>query len=318
MDGPARLADLVRRLGGDLYDGGRRALVPGPGHGPRDRSVSLWANGDRILVHSFAGDDWLAVRRHLWRAGGGLGGSGGAAVEPAASSRPERLAVARTLWDTARPIAGALAERYARRRRIRRPLLAALRFHPAVPAAVYAGAGRRRPALLAAVRDAEGCLCAVEVTYLAADATAAAVRTPRKTVGSLPAGAAVRLDPAAETLAVAEGVFTALSAGAAFGLPVWALLSVGNLRRWRPPPGVRRLVIAADRGGPGESGAAALARAVRELGLAAVVRLPPMPFEDWNAWAAAQPEEGGEDGDGAGAPKGGEDPRPAQEPDPHD
>jgi len=316
MSAASRLRELVRRLGGDLYDGGRRAVVPGPGHGARDRSLSLWANDERLLVHSFAGDDWPAVRRHL-RAAGEIGVGGGESAAAVAPSRPERLAAARTLWDTARPIPGTLAERHARRRGVGRPLPAALRFHPAVPAAVYAGAGRRRPALLAAVRDAEGGLCAVEVTYLAADGRAAAVRTPRKTVGGLPPGAAVRLDPAGEALAVAEGVFTALSAGAALGLPVWALLSVGNLRRWRPPPGVRRLVIAADRGGPGEAGAAVLARAARELGLAVAVRLPPAQFEDWNAWAAAQPERG-EGGEGPGAPKGGEDPRPAREPDLHD
>jgi hypothetical protein len=109
---------------------------------------------------------------------------------------------------------------------------------------------------------------------------------------------------------VAEGVFTALSASSAFGLPVWALLSVGNLRRWTPPAGVRRLVIGADRGGPGEAGAAVLAQVARDLGLTVAVRLPPAPFEDWNAWEAAQPGPGGGSGDGAGAPEGGEDPSP--------
>jgi hypothetical protein len=303
------LRDLVRRIGGDLYDGGRRAVVPGPGHGARDRSLSLLVSGDRLVAHSFAGDPWAAIRRYLEAQGGVLGEGAG---DAAASSRPERLAAASALWDTAQPIKGSLAERHARRRSIERSLPNCLRFHPAAPSAVYANAGRRRPALLAGVRDAADALCAVEVTYLAPDGAAAAMRLPRKTVGSLPLGAAVRLDPAGDCLAVAEGVFTALSAGAALGLPVWALLSVGNLRRWAPPPGVKRLVIAADRGRPGEAGAAALAQTARGLGLGVAVRRPPGAFEDWNAWAAAQPGGGGER-DRAGAPKGEEDPRPARE-----
>jgi len=35
------LREIVRVLGGDLYDGGRRANVPAPKHSRADRSVSL-------------------------------------------------------------------------------------------------------------------------------------------------------------------------------------------------------------------------------------------------------------------------------------
>ena len=61
----AGFAALVRSLGGDLYAGGSRALVPGPGHGPADRSVSLLLSRGRVVAHSFAGDDWRSVRAAL-------------------------------------------------------------------------------------------------------------------------------------------------------------------------------------------------------------------------------------------------------------
>ena len=35
------LRTIVQALGGELYDGGRRANIPAPGHSAADRSVSL-------------------------------------------------------------------------------------------------------------------------------------------------------------------------------------------------------------------------------------------------------------------------------------
>ncbi len=284
------LAAIVRRLGGDLYDAGRRALVPGPGHGAADRSLSLRLSGGRLLAHSFAGDPWRDVREHLY----GKGVAAPAQARPAGDSetgpsRPERLAAARALWDTAKPVAGTPAETHAQRRAVWRPLPPALRFHPAVPSAVYAGAGRRRPAMLAAIHDPSGRLAGVEVTYLTAGGEVAeGVR--RKTVGGRPRGAAVRLDSAARTMLVAEGVFSALSASEAFGLPAWALLAVENLKVWTPPPQARRVVIAADRGAAGEAGALSLRARFIRLGLTAEICWPPAPQGDWNERAQAAAE----------------------------
>jgi putative DNA primase/helicase len=311
VTGQAGLAGIVRVLGGDLYERGRRAVVPGPGHSRADRSVSLLLVGDRVVVHSFAGDDWRQVLKDLRTRGlvdvrGRLAGNGSATLEASAPSRPERIAVALTLWETARPIDGALSALHLQRRGVGRTAPDALRHHPAVPAAVYAGRGLRRPALLAAVRDHSGDLCAVELTYLAPDGAAASITLPRKTVGCAPAGCAVRLDPPGETLLVGEGVFSCLSASEALGLPVWALRSVGSFGRWAPPAGVRRVVIAADRGRVGEAAALALARRLRGMGLAAFVRWPPAGFADWNeaapGWAAAPGGRGkaGEGGPGPG------------------
>jgi hypothetical protein len=307
------LAEIVGVLGGDLYDRGRRAVVPGPGHSRADRSVSLLLVGDRVVVHSFAGDSWSQVLDDLKARGlvddaGRLAG-GGSASPDTPPSRPERIAVARTLWDTARPIAGTLSALHLQRRGVGRAAPDALRHHPAVPAAVYADRGLRRPALLAAVRDAAGDLCGVELTYLAPSGLAAAMALPRKTVGCAPGGCAVRLDPAGETLLVGEGVFSCLSASEALGLPAWALRSVGNFARWAPPAGVRRVVIAGDRGRVGEAAALALACRLRRLGLEACVRWPPAGYADWNE-AAPGPSGavGGRGKAGEGGPGSGDRP----------
>lgn len=55
------LSHIVKALGGELYDGGRRANIPAPGHSSADRSVSLLLEDDRVVVHTFGDGDWKAV-----------------------------------------------------------------------------------------------------------------------------------------------------------------------------------------------------------------------------------------------------------------
>ena len=136
------LRAIVRALGGELYDGGRRANVPAPGHSPRDRSVSLLWTGERVIAHGFGGADWRAVLDDL-RARGLLDRPGGGALVEAAPPRPPagaRSAAAAALWEGGRPLPGTLAERHLRLRGVASPESLALRHHPAVPAAVYASA----------------------------------------------------------------------------------------------------------------------------------------------------------------------------------
>jgi len=296
------LRRLVAALGGDLYAGGARANVPAPGHSPADRSVSLRLVGDRVLIHGFGAADWRAVRDQLHglglvdRAGRLTPGAGGRAGRRCAPEpgpdRAARLATARRLWDEAVPIGPAsLSARHLAVRAIGLDpgSIEALRHHPAAPVSVYREGPTRRPALLAAIRDPAGGLTAVELVYLApGGGPDRRLRLPRKTVGALPPGSAVRLWPVAHTLVVGEGVMSVLSACQTLGQAGWALLSARNLAAWTPPPAVRRVVIAADRGGPGEAAAATLAARVRALRLTASIRLPPGGCEDWNAHAVAQ------------------------------
>jgi hypothetical protein len=289
---------IVAALGGDLYQGGRRANVPAPGHSAADRSVSLLASGDRLVIHSFGAADWRAVRDHL--ADLGLIDADGriAAVErshrPSSASRPDhqaRVATARRLWDGAVPLArGSLSHRYLIGRSVGLDPagVSDLRHHPGVPVSVFTSGGPTRPALVARVTDGEGRHTAVELAYLDPNGRRAdRLRMPRKTVGVVPPGSAVRLSPPARDMLVGEGVLTVLSAMERLGRPGWALMSAHNLSAWVPPPGVGRVLIAADRGAVGERAAACLRSRLRDRGLVVSVALPPEPFEDWNAAAAA-------------------------------
>ena len=58
------LRAIARLLGGEICGG--QALVPGPGHSPRDRSLSIRLSPSAppggSIVHSHAGDDWQVCR----------------------------------------------------------------------------------------------------------------------------------------------------------------------------------------------------------------------------------------------------------------
>ncbi|MNQ46422.1 hypothetical protein D3C85_602360 [compost metagenome] len=301
---PSRsLSDIVVALGGELHHGGRSANVAAPGHSAADRSVSLLLDGDRLVIHGFGSTDWRDVRAHLHGlglidAGGRLtGATASTGSDRAAQQRPPprvRIAAAQALWAEALPLAeGDLCYRYFRLRGVRlRSAPGDLRRHPAAPVSVFRPNSLTCPALIAAIRTRDDAISAVEIAYLDPDGRAARrLRLPRKTVGSAPAGVAVRLSPPQAGMVVGEGIVTTLSAMARFDLPGWALLSAGNLARWSAPPGVQRVLITGDRGRAGEAAASELGRRLRANGVAAEVRLPPAPFGDWNEVATAEGEE---------------------------
>ncbi|UPT61520.1 MAG: toprim domain-containing protein [Hyphomonadaceae bacterium JAD_PAG50586_4] len=291
----SRLKRIVDAMGGQLMDGGRRALVRGPGHGPGDRSVSLLETEDgRVLIHCFSPrDDWRAVRDEL--ADLGLLDEDGehhpnaapvAHVRALGTPDEDRRARVMRLWDESAPIPGAIAERYLRAREIEGELPGpdVLRFHPRMTSL---DDRERRPALVAALVDADAVLQGIQVTLLSAHgATKAPVATPRRTIGRL-MGNYVRVDAPSDTLVVAEGLETALSARRALGAGAWAFLSAENLAQFEPPRVIDRLIIAADRDEAGLFAAERLrARAIKTITVE--IALPPEGFADWNDWARAR------------------------------
>jgi putative DNA primase/helicase len=295
------LAAIAAALGGECYEGGRRASAPAPGHSKADRSVSLRLAGDRVLVHVFSGGDWREIlddlrgrgliddQNRLTGRGGGVwfGGGRGALADETLSDRARRAA-ARALWYSACAVDGTPSERHARLRAICGPLPGpeALRHRSDTPTSLYRPGRHSRPALLAAIIDPLDELVGVEVAFLAPNgAKATGLRAPRRTIGRLRPGSAVRLAPAARRMLVGEGVFTTLAAMERFKRPGWALLSTGNLRRWTPPAGVQDVLIAGDRGQDGERSAWLLRDRLVALGLKVRVCLPAAPDDDWNARA---------------------------------
>ena len=100
----------------------------------------------------------------------------------------------------------------------------------------------------------------------------------------LTAKAAIRLVPAGETLGIAEGIETALSASALFGVPCWAAMSAGMLAAWEPPPEARRIIIFGDNDANyvGQASEYALARRLRSDERVVEVQIPAEAGSDWN------------------------------------
>jgi putative DNA primase/helicase len=143
------------------------------------------------------------------------------------------------------------------------------------------------PAMVAKVSDRDGRGVNLHRTYLTHAGTKAPVPVPRKVMaGGLPDGCAVRLLPViGNTLGIAEGIETALSAAQIHSIPVWAALNANRLEVWSPPPGVTRVVIFGDNDENfvGQRASYTLAaRLKREHGYTVEVEIPDRAGWDWN------------------------------------
>jgi hypothetical protein len=288
------LREIAQRLGGDIYQGGRAAAVPGPGHSKQDRSLSLRIaeDGRRLLWHSFAGDQADQVRKHLGLEAGELSRETDAErrrrEDADRRERQRKRAFCSTLWRETSPAAGTLVETYLAGRGLHGPIPATVRFHRRgqlhYPWNIEAGDVRTWPAMVALVQHANGTPCGLHLTALKSNGSGKAdLRAPRRMLGDV-AGGAVRLAPigADQVLAVAEGVETALAFHKLTGTPTWAALSAGGLRAFVPPPGLQRLIIAADADDNGEGLTAARALAERARSRVEVVICPAPAGTDWN------------------------------------
>jgi putative DNA primase/helicase len=150
------------------------------------------------------------------------------------------------------------------------------------------------PAMIALVVGLDGKPVTLHRTYLTPDGDKAPVN-PRgmmpHTFERLPEGSSVRLAEHGDTLGVAEGIETALSASARFGIPVWSTVNAGLLKQWRAPAGLRRVVIFGDndKTGTGQAAAWELKRrlTVVEKIPEVEVEIYPVPGGDWNDPLAA-------------------------------
>jgi len=199
----------------------------------------------------------------------------------------DRIAKARRvndIWASARPLQpNDEVERYLGSRGLRTPGMG-LRYSPICP--YFDDDGRKSDdltAMVARVDDGGGQLCAVHRTYLRAGRKAA-VAKPKKVLGELPPGAAIRLAQSEPHLAVAEGIETALAAFAMSGIPCWSLVSAGGIERFDPPAGVSAITVFADNDASyaGQKAAYILAERMARKGIVCDVRMPDRIGEDWN------------------------------------
>jgi phage/plasmid primase-like uncharacterized protein len=228
---------------------------------------------------------------------------------PAAQPEPERDAdgearreAALRLFLRAEPeLRGTPADAYLKGRGIdlaelgRQPRC--LRF---VPGLMNQESGRSWPAMVAAINDQAGAHVATHRTWLGQDEAGqwrkAPLRDPKMTLGRY-AGGTVRLwrgasgqpmaaAPAGETVALAEGIETALSVVlAAPEMRTLCAVSLANLARVILPPSMTTVLICADNDGDNPAAAKALQRAVAHFtaeGRAVRIARPPVGLKDFN------------------------------------
>jgi hypothetical protein len=235
---------LAIALGGEVSSTDR-ILCPGPGHSPRDRSLSVRLDPcapDGFLVHSFSSDDFGVCRDYVRRYLGLARSKTGTA--PRTAARRSRATTTTTdyalaFWQRSTDAHDTVIEAYLRSRHLELPAgNAVIRHHPD-----FGPHGEPDAIMVALMRDVvTDQPVAVHRTYI--DHTGR--KTGRKILGGPCGGAAVKLAPATDVLVVAEGVETALAATAAGMTPVWAMGSASAIGALAVLPEVATLVILAE------------------------------------------------------------------------
>ena len=279
------LRELAKTLRGEVV--GNQVMCAGPGHSPRDRSLSVKLSSTDpagFTVYSHAGDDFRACRDHVKRALNLRDHRRPHARPPLAredkgeDDRMRRMRdMARALFAETIDIRGTLGERYLASERglpgiIDDALALTLRFHPSAPFRDSSGRTVEAPALICAVRDLRGVLIAaeqsgareeIERNILADTELVSAVqrirltregkKIERKSLGDMGSGVVLCtsifevLSDAAAT--IAEGVETALAMRALGFRGAMALCSASRFRTFDLPPCIRAVTISAENDG---------------------------------------------------------------------
>jgi putative DNA primase/helicase len=221
------------------------------------RGFSLTERDGRVLVYCHAGgcgqeeiievlreaDLWVTpVAEHLFFPP--LDDEPPKAGQEPAQNAPKSSAGALAMWRRSSPAAGTSVETYLRVRGYRGPLPASLRYvtgkHPSDDAL--------HPVMVAAVirPDRPPGIIGVHRTFLLPDGSAKAGFDPDKMSLGPVGGGGVPLATPGPKIAVSEGIETGLSFMQATGIPTWAALSAGGIKKLLLPPDVREVLIAAD------------------------------------------------------------------------
>ncbi|MGX5801427.1 toprim domain-containing protein [Bradyrhizobium sp. Arg314] len=280
---------------------GKHTACPIPGCGGKDRFryddkggrgtfiCSQCGAGDGIeLVKLFLGVDFKAAAVEIEKHIGSSPVMASGKRQPLTNEQKRREMTA--MWGRSRPITmDDFAGIYLHRRTGLTRFSSCLRFAPDERYSDGDGKSSWHPVMVAKVDPshqaaAQGETAVLHRTYLDKFGGKADVPSPRKMLGTMPNGAAVRLMPHGDTLGIAEGIETALSASILYNMPVWAALTANLLEEWSPPANVETVFIFADNdaSSTGQAAAYALAKRLKAKGISAFVELPLTIGEDWN------------------------------------
>lgn len=282
-----RAREITIGLGGQWRSG--KGTAKCPAHDDRNPSLSISETRDgRALVYCFTGCSQIAVidalrARGLWdgEAKGDPGYPGFLTTKHDGQvfmrDARDRLEFARTLWDKAVPARDTIVDTYLASRGIKRGERPALRYLPLLK---HGPSKTSHPCMIAALTDEKERIRAVQRTWLKPDGSGKADIHPAKmTLGQM-ADSAVKFGQVGNSLGLAEGIETALSAAQIYHVPVWATLSANRLDQIKIPATVRDLFIFADHGQVGMREATEAANHYEGQGLRVDVIPPKVHFGD--------------------------------------
>ena len=241
------------------------------------------AGDGMALAMAWTGQDFPATARQIDELLGNVKPDG-IAPKPEFTDEQRRQAL-RGLWQaSSQMVPGDLGDKYLTARGIGDTSYpASLRFGPAVKD----GEGGIRPCMIAMVTGSDGKPVTMHRTFLRPDGLEKAeMAAPRKLMpGQIPDGSSIRLSEwTGGTIGVAEGIETALAASILFEMPVWAVISAGQMAKWWPPEGCEEIVIFGDNDAKfaGQAAAYQLAHRLAVKGRMASVMIPTKAGQDWN------------------------------------
>ena len=293
---------IARALGGRKAGAGWMARCPA--HDDRRPSLSVRdADSGKVLVHCFAGCPQRDVVDALRRLGKWPDRERKAAVDGFDVARPvyfnrhePRRDSALKIWDGARDPAGTPAIAYLDRRQIALPpgaLGEVLRWHPACPF----GAGHKLDSMVALVRDVgTDERLGIHRTAIGADGRKLSDcgANGRLALGPV-GGGAVKLSPDEDiglAVGIGEGIESTLSLRNLEGctrLPVWALLTAGQVARFPVLAGIETLWVAVDHDRAGILAARQVSARWRDAGREVLLIAPKARGADLNDVVIAGP-----------------------------
>ncbi|MEL7028473.1 MAG: toprim domain-containing protein [Pseudomonadota bacterium] len=240
-----RAEDVTLRLGGTWF--GTYGKAPDVGHSPKDDGLSIKDGDDGLIVYSHHGYSYDEIMGYLRDKGVDCRNNRkdrNVARRQTRNADASNTGSAQAIWRSSSGVVTPYVDAYLRRRGLNPSAALDLREH----GSLYHGPTRGSfPAMVAAVkRWPSDDVLAIHRTYLDHAAPRKAPVVPAKMMLGPCRGGAVRLSHLGETLAIAEGIETALSYQELFKTPCWAALSCAQFEHFVVPDGVRELIFVLD------------------------------------------------------------------------
>ena len=212
--------------------------------------------------------------------------------------REQDITRARIDWSRCVDIAGTPGEKYLVKRCIP-PEIIRSQIDLRCGRFSFDGSTERHFALVAAVRDVNGSIIALQRTFLTEDGEKLTARSKRNLASGT--GGAVRLNTPlvpseriTDDIIVCEGLEDGLTlARLCPGQMIWVAGGTSNLQAIELPPSCSSVTIAPDNDGPGWKAANQLSKRLVIAGIDVSIFAPDDHFKDWNDWlctAEAVPE----------------------------